>query len=82
MLSAMGLPAELLDAALALSEQDRDELATRLLSRLGTPPGLSADTPGFAEELQRRSAALKSGEDPGADWEQVREAMRSARASA
>jgi hypothetical protein len=75
----MGLPAEPLDAALALPDEDRDELATRLLARFGPPPGLSADAPGFAEELQRRSAALNCGEDPGTDWEQVRRAMRAAR---
>jgi putative addiction module component (TIGR02574 family) len=77
----MGLPAELLQAALALPDDERDELATRLLETLGVPPGLSAAAPGFATELGRRADALESGQDPGADWNDVRARMRAARAA-
>jgi putative addiction module component (TIGR02574 family) len=75
----MGLPAELLRAALALPDEERDELATRLLETLGVPPGLSSAAPGFEAELTRRAEALESGDDPGADWDDVRARMRAAR---
>jgi putative addiction module component (TIGR02574 family) len=77
----MGLPAELLQAALALPDEERDELATRLLESFGVPPGLSATAPGFDAELRRRADALESGQDPGADWTEVRARMRAARAA-
>jgi putative addiction module component (TIGR02574 family) len=77
----MGLPAELLQAVLALPDDERDELATRLLASLGVPPGLSADAPGFEAELRRRAEALESGRDPGVAWDEVRAGMRAGRAT-
>jgi len=76
----MGLPAPLLQAALALPDDERDELATRLLETLGAPPGLSAAAPDFEAELNRRADALEGGRDPGVDWNDVRARMRAARA--
>lgn len=47
---------EIIDAALKLSEADRLMVVARLLETLPEEfPGLSADDPGFLEELERRA---------------------------
>ena len=55
------------DDVLALSAEDRAELAAALLDSLGPEPEAdqaSVDR-SWAAELERRAAALDSGEDPG-----------------
>lgn len=59
------------DGVLSLPEADRAELAAVLLASLGPEP--ESDQPEveqtWALELNRRAAALDSGEDPGVSWE-------------
>ena len=64
---------DIVKAALQLSEQERLDIASRLLETLpDEPPGLSADSPEFFAELERRS-----GEWEGAiPWEEVRDSLR------
>ena len=66
---------ELLDAAIALPEDERADLAYQLLQSL-KPPGLSEDDPGYFEELQRRSDAYDADPSSGFDWEDVYEEMK------
>lgn len=55
---------------LALSAEDRAELAAALLDSLGPEPEPNQDEVdrAWAVELERRAAALDSGEDPGVAW--------------
>ena len=59
------------DDVLALSAEDRAELAAALPESLGPEPGTEqADVDrAWATELERRAAALDSGEDPGVPWD-------------
>lgn len=56
---------------LALSAEDRAELAAALLDSLGPEPEADQDEVDgvWAVELERRAAALDSGEDPGVSWD-------------
>ena len=62
---------ELLDAALALPDENRLELAEALLASLHP-----ADQPSFDESwravIRRRSAELRSGQVVGVPWEEVK----------
>ena len=61
----------LLDAALALPEHDRAEIATKLLESLD--PGVGEDVDeAWAIEIERRCAALDSGEAVTSDWNEFR----------
>lgn len=66
------------DGALALPEADRAELAAALLASLGPEPesDQTAVDEAWAAELERRAAALDSGDDPGVP---LGEALREAR---
>lgn len=65
----MGLP-KLVDDALALPFDEREELATLLLDSLEPPAGaLSLDD---GEEFDRRAAAAFAGDDPGVPWDELR----------
>lgn len=66
------------DGALALPEADRAELAAALLESLGPEPESDQATVDevWAAELDRRAAALDSGDDPGVP---LRDALREAR---
>lgn len=59
--------ADILKAALALPTPDRERIARELWDSVPPPGVLSEDDPGFAEELGRRSEAMRSGDDPGVD---------------
>jgi putative addiction module component (TIGR02574 family) len=69
----------LLEAALRLSEEDRAELADRLLESidpdadddLNAAPGDLLD-PSWAEEIRRRVEDMKEGRVKGIPWEEVR----------
>ncbi len=58
---------EVLRSALSLSEQERLEIAAELMDSVGVSPGLSAEDPGFLDELTRR----RNDGTPGIPWEQV-----------
>jgi putative addiction module component (TIGR02574 family) len=62
--------AELLDAALALPETERAELAELIAASL-TPPTSSLH-PAWGEELRRRAAEIDSGQVKPIPWEEVR----------
>ncbi|MEX2288387.1 MAG: hypothetical protein WD648_14925 [Planctomycetaceae bacterium] len=64
---------DILKAALQLSEQDRLEIASRLLETVPEePPGLSADSPEFFAELERRSGRWEDA----IPWEEVKDKLR------
>ena len=64
---------DILNAALALSDADRLEIAQRLLASIKPPGALSCDDPNLAEELAQRVARYESGETQASPWEAVRE---------
>jgi len=59
-----------LDAALLLSENERGELAARLLETID-----DTDEAEWAEELQRRIDDVRSGRTPPVPWDSVRQKM-------
>lgn len=67
----MGLP-KLVDEAMALPPDEREELAAILLDSLEAPAGISIDD---TEEIDRRAAAALSGEDPGVPWDELRKRL-------
>jgi putative addiction module component (TIGR02574 family) len=66
--------AELLEAALALPETERAELAELLTASI--PASSSALHPNWAAELRRRAAEIDSGEVRPVPWEEVRRQVR------
>jgi putative addiction module component (TIGR02574 family) len=60
------------DAALALSDDERADLASKLIRSLPRPHGSSADSPDFEIELERRMAAYEAGQTTADDWNTVR----------
>jgi putative addiction module component (TIGR02574 family) len=61
--------AELLEAALALPEEERAELAELLAATLTSPP--SRLHPDWAAELRRRAAEIDSGKVRPIPWEEI-----------
>lgn len=62
--------AELLDAALVLSEPERAELTELLAASLTAPP--SSLHPAWAAEIRRRAAEIDSGQVRPVPWDEVR----------
>jgi putative addiction module component (TIGR02574 family) len=62
----------LLTAALNLPDRDRADLAARLLESLEGPADPDVDE-AWAREIERRCAALDSGEAVNSDWNVVRD---------
>lgn len=61
----------LYQAALALPEEERAELADRLLGSL--PPDVPSQLhPAWRDELKRRSAQVEAGEVAPIPWDEVR----------
>jgi putative addiction module component (TIGR02574 family) len=68
----MADPAEkLLADALALPEEEREDLAARLLDSLEPPPSISIED---REELERRAADARAGV-PGIPWDEVKRSL-------
>lgn len=61
---------EVVRKALALDEQDRAEVAARLLDSLESAETDEEDT--WAGEIERRAAELESGAVQGVSWEELR----------
>lgn len=61
--------AKLLAEAMLLPEEEREELAAKLLDSLEVPPGISVDDAG---ELEARAAEARSGAVPGVAWDDVK----------
>jgi putative addiction module component (TIGR02574 family) len=60
----------LLDAALALPDEERGILVDHLLESLGEPDEefVEVTEEEFVAELQRRAAEMADGSDPGITW--------------
>lgn len=58
--------------ALALPPEERDELAAILLDSLEPTAAVSIDD---IEEIKRRADAIRSGEDPGVPWTELRKRL-------
>lgn len=66
--------AEILDAALALSEPERAELTELLAASLTSPP--SSLRPAWDAELRRRAAEVDSGQVKPVSWGEVRRQLQ------
>jgi putative addiction module component (TIGR02574 family) len=72
----MSLTAEqLLDAVLALPDEDRLELAEALMASF-QPSDRSPLDESWGEVIRRRSAELRSGQVVGVPWEEVKRRAR------
>ena len=71
-------PARIYDAALSLADEERADLAYKLLQRLKPPSIFSADTPEFEGELERRIAAYEAGQASADDWDAASARLRKA----
>ncbi len=63
---------EVLVEAMRLSEEEREDLAARLLDSIEPPPGISVDD---REEIERRAADARAGV-PGIPWDEVKASLR------
>jgi len=61
----------LLNEALTLPEPERAELVAKLFASLDGPPDSGVDA-AWAVEIERRCAALDSGDAISSDWHEVR----------
>lgn len=61
----------LLEQALSLTEHERAEIAAKLLESLEESPDDDVDE-AWAREIERRCAALDSGEAVTSDWNEFR----------
>ncbi len=66
---------QVLQAALALPEEDRLELVEALLDSHAPPDGLPFD-PAWLDEVRRRSAEVEAGTVQPAPWPVVRDRVR------
>jgi putative addiction module component (TIGR02574 family) len=72
------MDAQIHDAALGLPDAERAELAYKLLQSLKPPGGISADSPDFDAELQRRADAYETGKTMADDWDTASARLRQA----
>ena len=63
---------DLFSKALSLPQQDRAELAARLLESLDERPESDVDE-AWAREIERRCAAVDAGEAVTSDWNEFRQ---------
>lgn len=68
----MATAAQVLAEAMQLPDEEREELAARLLDSLEPPPGISIDD---RDEIERRAAEARSGA-PGIPWSELRRDLR------
>ena len=64
--------ADLLARAMQLPEDEREELAAKLLDSLEQPPGISIDD---EQEIAKRAEEARSGA-PGISWEEVKRSLK------
>jgi putative addiction module component (TIGR02574 family) len=67
-LLGMETAAKLLEEAMRLPEDEREELAAKLLDSLEPPPGISIDD---KDEIEKRAAEARSGA-PGISWDEIK----------
>lgn len=63
--------AKLLDELLRLSEDERSEIASKLVASMDGPPDDERDRD-WAIEIEARAQRALAGESPGSAWESVR----------
>jgi putative addiction module component (TIGR02574 family) len=64
----METAAKLLEEAMRLPEDEREELAAKLLDSLEPPPGISIDD---KDEIEKRAAEARAGA-PGITWDEIK----------
>ncbi len=64
----MQTAAKLLEEAMCLPEDEREELAAQLLDSLELPPGISIED---KEEIEKRAAEARSAA-PGIPWDDIK----------
>lgn len=64
----METAAKLLEEAMRLPEDEREELAAKLLDSLEPPPGISIED---KEEIEKRAAEARAG-TPGIAWDEIK----------
>ena len=64
--------AKLLADAMQLSEDEREELAAKLLDSLEPPPGISIDD---KDEIEARAAEARGGSVAGIPWDEVKRGL-------
>jgi putative addiction module component (TIGR02574 family) len=67
----METAAKLLEEAMRLPEDEREELAATLLDSLEAPPGLSIDD---KDEIEKRAAEARSGAS-GIAWDDIKRSL-------
>ena len=67
----MESPEKLLEQAMLLPADEREDLAARLLDSLEPPPGISIDD---HDELEARAAEARRGV-PGVAWEDLKRSL-------
>ena len=67
----MNAAAKLLAEAMELPEDEREELAAKLLDSLEPVPGISIEN---KDEIERRAADARSGV-PGTPWDEVKRGL-------
>jgi putative addiction module component (TIGR02574 family) len=67
----MSAAANLLGEAMKLPDEEREELAAKLLDSLERPPGISIDD---KDEILRRAADARAGL-PGISWDEVKRSL-------
>lgn len=65
----------ILNQALRMSEEDRAEIAERLISTLDNPPDPDIEL-AWQQEVQRRIQSVESGEAKYISWEEVLRCLR------
>ena len=66
---------KVLHEALRLEPVDRAELAAELLASLDGEPDEDVEA-AWAEEIERRAARARAGEDPGRPWAEAHTAVK------
>jgi putative addiction module component (TIGR02574 family) len=64
----METAAKLLEEAMRLPEDEREELAAKLLDSLEPPPGIAIDD---KDEIEKRAQEARSGA-PGVSWDELK----------
>jgi putative addiction module component (TIGR02574 family) len=67
----MNAAAKLLAEAMQLPEDEREELAAKLLDSLEPAPGISIDD---KDEIERRATEARAGA-PGISWDEVKRGL-------
>lgn len=68
----MNAAAKLLAEAMQLPENEREELAAKLLDSIEPPPGISIEE---RDEIEARAAEARGGVVPGIPWEEVKRGL-------